>query len=169
MKKLILLVILVSVVIAGYGNYAKISIPVMGASHSDYNKESFWFYPWGKSVVHKGVDVFAKKGTKVVAASGGFVLYTGYISAGGNVVVQLDYNFRLHYYAHLDQITIDKFSFVGQDSPIGTVGNSGNAANTPAHLHYSIATLLLNPFRIDDSIQGYRKAFYLNPIELFRK
>ncbi len=82
MKKLILSVVLV--MIAVYGNYAEISIPIEGASHSDYNKESFWAYPWGKSVVHKGVDVFAKKGTKVVAASGGLVLYKGYISAGGN-------------------------------------------------------------------------------------
>ncbi len=64
---------------------------------------------------------------------------------------------------------IDDFSFVGRDSVIGTVGNSGNATNTPAHLHYSIATLLMNPFRIDDSIQGYKKAFYPNPIELFRR
>ncbi len=133
MNKLILLVLLVVLVV--YGNYAKISIPVMGASHSDYNKESFWFYPWGKSVVHKGVDVFAKKGTKVIAASGGLVLYTGYISAGGNVIVQVDYNFRLHYYAHLDQITIDNFSFVAKDSAVGTIGNSGNAVNTPPHLH----------------------------------
>ncbi len=74
MKKLILLVLLVVLVLlAAYGNYAEISIPVAGASHSDYNQKSFWYYPWGKSVVHKGVDVFAKKGTKVVAASGGLV------------------------------------------------------------------------------------------------
>ena len=35
-------------------------MPVDGANMGDYNQKSFWFYPWGKSITHKGVDVFAK-------------------------------------------------------------------------------------------------------------
>ncbi|EMP01631.1 hypothetical protein LEP1GSC171_1035 [Leptospira santarosai str. HAI1380] len=35
-----------------------------GANQSSYSIDSFWFYPWGKSITHKGVDIFAKKGKK---------------------------------------------------------------------------------------------------------
>ena len=44
---------------------AKDIIPVKGATINDWNSESFWHYPWGKSVVHHGIDIFAKKGTSV--------------------------------------------------------------------------------------------------------
>jgi hypothetical protein len=32
----------------------KFSMPVKGATNSDYNKDSFWYCPWGKSGTHKG-------------------------------------------------------------------------------------------------------------------
>ena len=76
---------------------------------------------------------------------------------------------RLHYYAHLDEIKTKRFAFVTQDTEIGTVGNTGNAAKTPAHLHYSIVTLIPYPWRIDDSSHGIRKMFYLNPIDYLTK
>ena len=42
-------------------------IPVAGATPGDWNRRSFWYGPWGKSGVHKGIDIFAKQGTNVVA------------------------------------------------------------------------------------------------------
>jgi murein DD-endopeptidase MepM/ murein hydrolase activator NlpD len=76
-------------------------MPVEGATKSDYNKDTFWFYPWGKSVTHKGVDIFAKEGTNVKSSTWGIVLYSGKIEVGGNVVLILGPKWRLHYYAHL--------------------------------------------------------------------
>lgn len=67
-------------------------MPVKGATRADYNKQSFWYYPWGKSITHKGVDVFATKGTEIVASTNGVVLYAGNIDLGGNVVVILVLN-----------------------------------------------------------------------------
>jgi len=43
--------------------------PVKGSTKSDYHPDSFWFYPWGKSGTHKGVDIFARKETSVVAST----------------------------------------------------------------------------------------------------
>jgi murein DD-endopeptidase MepM/ murein hydrolase activator NlpD len=43
--------------------------------------------PWGRSGVHKGVDIFAKKGTVVKSSTGGLVIFKGEIEMGGNVVV----------------------------------------------------------------------------------
>jgi murein DD-endopeptidase MepM/ murein hydrolase activator NlpD len=43
-------------------------IPVVGAPSKDWNYKAFWYYPWGRSGVHKGIDIFAKEGTPVFAA-----------------------------------------------------------------------------------------------------
>lgn len=79
-------------------------IPVQGADRGDWHPETFWYYPWGRSGVHKGVDIFAGKGTPVVASSGGLVLFRGELARGGKVVLALGPKWRLHYYAHLDQL-----------------------------------------------------------------
>lgn len=139
-------------------------MPVKGASPSDYNSESFWYYPWGKSGTHKGVDIFAKKGTAVNSSTRGIVLYAGNIRLGGNFVLILGPKWRLHYYAHLDETKTSLFSLVTKESLIGTVGTSGNAVGKSPHLHYSILTIVPYVWKIDSSKQGWKKMFYLNPI-----
>lgn len=145
------------------------TIPVKGASKADYNQDSFWFYPWGKSVTHKGVDIFAKNGTPVYSSTKGIVVYTGSISAGGNIVLVLGPKWRFHYYAHLNTINTNSFSFVNNGSTIGTVGDSGNAKGKAPHLHYAIKSLLPYPWKIDKSPQGWKKMFYINPIPYLNK
>lgn len=144
-----------------------LKIPVKGATKSDYNSKSFWYYPWGKSVTHKGVDVFAKKGTEITSSTSGLVLYSGEISMGGKFVLVLGPKWRLHYYAHLNELKTSSFSFVNKKSTIGTVGTSGNAVGKSPHLHYSILTIIPYVWRIDLDKQGWKKMFYLNPIEYF--
>ena len=143
--------------------------PVIGASSKDYNQDSFWYYPWGKSITHKGVDIFAKKDTPIVSSTNGIVLYTGEIRQGGNVILILGPKWRVHYYAHLEQINCTPWSMVNQNITIGSVGNSGNAKGKPAHLHYSIITLIPYLWQIDDDRQGWKKMFYLNPIEFLNQ
>jgi peptidoglycan LD-endopeptidase LytH len=100
-------------------------MPVKGASLSSYQQNSFWFYPWGKSVTHKGVDIFAKAGTGIYASTYGLVVYSGRNRIGGNVVMILGPKWRLHYYAHLKDIHTSRFSFVNNYDRIGTVGATG--------------------------------------------
>lgn len=142
-------------------------MPVIGATKSDYNPKSFWYFPWGKSVTHKGVDIFAKKGTEIHSSTSGIVLYSGTISIGGNFVLVLGPKWRLHYYAHLDELKTSTFTLVSKNSVVGTVGSSGNAIGKAPHLHYSIVTLLPYIWKIDSDRQGWKKMFYLNPIEFF--
>jgi murein DD-endopeptidase MepM/ murein hydrolase activator NlpD len=155
--------------IAGFVIPQKIIMPVEGATRKSYSQNSFWAYPWGKSVTHKGVDIFAKKGTGVRPATGGIVLFKGTTPRGGNVVYILGPKWRIHYYAHLDKIKTKRLSFVSSGTVIGTVGNTGNAIGKPSHLHYTIKTIIPYPWRIDKSIQGKRKMFYLNPITYLNK
>ncbi len=145
------------------------SMPVEGATKTSYSQKSFWFYPWGKSGTHKGVDIFAKQGTPVRSSTSGIVLYTGQLRLGGNVVIVLGPKWRIHYYAHLDKIETASYALISNGEQIGSVGTSGNAAGKPAHLHYSINTLIPYVWRIDEDPQGWKKMFYLNPIDYLGK
>jgi len=138
--------------------------PVDKADKNSYNSKSFWFYPWGKSGTHKGVDIFAKEGTTVRSSTRGLVLFTGEIERGGKVVLIVGSKWRLHYYAHLRDINTRLFSWTSKGEKIGTVGTTGNAKGKSPHLHYSIMTLVPYPWRIDRDEQGWKKMFYLNPI-----
>ena len=73
------------------------------------------------------------------------VVFTGKNGAGGNVVLVLGPKWRFHYYAHLQHIETSLFSPVGKGEKIGTVGKNGNAAHTPAHLHYAVITAIPYP------------------------
>lgn len=171
MRKSIKIVMLgiVIIAIAGFVVPQDLRMPVAGANANSYNHETFWYEGWGSSVVHKGVDIFAKRGTPIHSSTLGIVVAASEGGKGGKYVVILGPKWRLHYYAHLDEITTKPFTLVSHDTVIGTVGNTGNAATTPAHLHYSIATLVPYPWRIDDAPVGWQKMFYLNPIEYLDK
>lgn len=156
---------LVIILTIGFLIPQSLHMPVKGATQSSYSQASYWYYPWGKSVTHKGVDIFAKKTTPINASTRGIVVYTGQMNLGGNVVYVLGPKWRLHYYAHLDEIKTHVFALVSPNTTIGTVGTSGNAVGKAPHLHYAIKTIIPYPWRIDKSKQGWRKMTFLNPIE----
>ena len=155
--------ILLLILITGYLGPQTFSIPVLGATNKSYHPNSFWFYPWGSSGTHKGIDIFAKVGTGVVSSTAGLVVYKGTLEKGGNVIIVLGPKWRLHYYAHLKEWKVPLGRFVSPGTIIGTVGNTGNASGKPSHLHYSISSIIPVPWRIDNSKQGWKKMFYLNP------
>lgn len=157
---------LIPVIVIGIGFLLpqKMVIPVQGATIKDWDNNSFWAYPWSTSITHKGIDIFKEKGTDVISAVHGIVVYTHEGGKGGKSVMVLGPKWRFHYYAHLDEVDAFPFQPVASGTKLGTVGNTGNAINTPAHLHYAITT----PFpywwlRDPDAIQGSRKMFYLDP------
>jgi peptidoglycan LD-endopeptidase LytH len=80
-------------------------IPVEGATATDWNPKTFWYEPWGKSGVHKGIDIFAPQGRVVKSAVPGIVIFRGTLGIGGNVVAMLGPKWRIHYYAHLTDIS----------------------------------------------------------------
>lgn len=88
---------------------------------------------------HHGVDIFAVRGTPVLAAADGVVSSVGTNRLGGNVVwIARPMRRELHYYAHLDRQLVKAGTFVRKGDVIGTVGNTGNARSTPPHLHFGI-------------------------------
>ncbi len=144
----------------------RLIIPVRGATQADWNHNSFWFRPWGKSGVHRGIDIFASEGREVVSSCAGIVICADKTSTnGGNIVAVLGPKWRVHYYAHLKGITTGVGRFVSQGEVIGSVGTTGNAAGKPPHLHYAIITQIPYPWLYRAERFGVDLMFYLNPHE----
>lgn len=90
---------------------------------------------------HKGIDIYAKKGTPVVAVSDGIVTAVTNSGKGGKCIrVKSASNPWTAYYAHLDKQKVRSGQFVKKGQVVGTVGNTGNARYTPSHLHFGIYT-----------------------------
>jgi len=143
-------------------------MPVQDATDQDWNHQSFWFEPWGTSGVHKGIDIFAKKGTPLLATTSGIVIFRGKLSLGGKVIAVLGPKWRIHYYAHLSSNDTAFGTLVNKGERIGAVGDTGNAAGKPPHLHYAVVTLIPYPWRWDHSTQGWKKMFFLDPAEVLK-
>lgn len=87
---------------------------------------------------HEGIDIFAKRGTPVIAATEGKITYTGEKGLGGKQVWLRDQKRKQSlYYAHLDSIHPVHGKVKAGDT-LGYVGNTGNARTTPPHLHFGI-------------------------------
>lgn len=112
--------------------------PVSGGNNKSV--KSFWADPRDAgSRSHEGVDIFAAKGTPVVAVSDGRISSTGEGGLGGKQVWLMDGLFgKRVYYAHLDSITVSSGKRVKTGDTLGFVGNTGNAKTTPPHLHFGI-------------------------------
>jgi murein DD-endopeptidase MepM/ murein hydrolase activator NlpD len=87
---------------------------------------------------HEGLDIFAPRGTPVIAAASGIVRSTRSNRLGGRVVWLRDDLGRSHYYAHLDSHAVARGDRVLEGDTIGFVGNTGNARTTPPHLHFGV-------------------------------
>jgi len=112
--------------------------PVKGAS----NKSIGSFYGDardGGKRRHEGIDIFAPKGTLVVAPTDGVIASVRNSNLGGKTVWMNDLK-RGHsyYFAHLDSQLVRPGVKVKQGDAIGLVGNTGNAKNTPSHLHFGV-------------------------------
>ncbi len=88
---------------------------------------------------HHGVDIFAPRGTPVIAATDGQVSRVQQTRLGGNIVWLRDSKRRRSlYYAHLDRQLVRRGQRVRAGDTIGLVGNTGNARTTPPHLHFGL-------------------------------
>ncbi|APO94575.1 M23 family metallopeptidase [Xanthomonas vesicatoria] len=96
--------------------------------------------PRGRDRNHAGVDIFAPRGTTVVAATRGVVSAIRDAGLGGKQVWVLGPAMERHYYAHLDDWApgLAVGDVVEPGTALGMVGTTGNARGTPPHLHYGV-------------------------------
>jgi len=87
---------------------------------------------------HEGVDIFAPRGTPVVAVVDG-TARPDTNGLGGNVVwLNSQRGGPRFYYAHLDRWEVGGRTRVRAGDILGYVGNTGNARTTAPHLHFGI-------------------------------
>ena len=87
---------------------------------------------------HHGIDIFAPRGTPVLAGTDG-VVRVDETPVGGRVIWLRDTRAgRSLYYAHLHDWAVKPGTRVREGDVIGYVGNTGNARSTPPHLHFGI-------------------------------
>ena len=121
--------------------------PVEGAGKFDFSN-SFGAPREGRRK-HGGNDVFAKRGTPVVASVAGTLrgvtggnVGIGYYLAGDDGVT--------YYGAHLARLVAGD-GRVERGEVIGAVGSSGNAVGTPPHLHFEVKPrngAAVDPYRL---------------------
>ena len=117
---------------------AGLTFPVLGTNSGSIG--SFFGDPRdGGARDHEGIDIFAPRGTAVIAVADGVVTDVGNTKVGGLVVWQYDPERDVHYYyAHLHTQEVRVGQQVEAGMTIGTVGNTGNARTTPTHLHFAV-------------------------------
>ena len=117
---------------------ASLAFPVAGAD-SRAIRSVFGDPRDGGARRHHGVDIFAPRGTPVVAAAPGLVTRTGTSNLGGKIVwLRTGGRRQALYYAHLDSQLVRPRTRVEAGDTLGLVGNTGNARTTPPHLHFGI-------------------------------
>jgi murein DD-endopeptidase MepM/ murein hydrolase activator NlpD len=127
------------------GSGSNINWPLYGKISSVYGQRGRRF--------HHGIDIRAKKGTKIYSAAKGVVEFAGTMNGYGRIVVIRHTNFKTAY-AHLNSIEVSQGQKVAGSTIIGEVGTSGNASGP--HLHFEVRTLAdrsINPYRMLDTKQ----------------
>ena len=116
----------------------KLEMPVQGVTKSQI--ADTWHVPRAGDRLHEGQDIFAQRGTPVLSATDGYVVGIGENSLGGQTVSILGAGGRSYYYAHLDSYAANLAigDHVTTQTILGYVGNTGNAAGGPTHLHFGV-------------------------------
>lgn len=91
--------------------------------------------------IHEGFDITGDCGTRLVAARGGTVQKAGYdlVLYGNYVLIDAAKSRQDYFYAHMISPSLagnGERVFTGQE--LGDIGQTGNAAGTPCHLHFEV-------------------------------
>ena len=115
-----------------------LAFPVEGGSTRDVGS-GFGAPREGGRREHQGVDIFASRGTPVLAVVDGRVSRVRDRGLGGKYIWVRDSRRGLSlYHAHLDAQLVREGETVRIGDTLGLVGNSGNARTTPPHLHFGV-------------------------------
>lgn len=101
----------------------------------------------GEKKMHHGIDIAARRGTKIYPLGKGKVIFSGRKSGYGNLVEILHGDSIVSRYAHLKKSLVKKGKIVGKNDVIALLGNTGRS--TGPHLHLEIA---INGKTIDPEI-----------------
>jgi peptidoglycan LD-endopeptidase LytH len=136
-----------------------LAIPVAGVRTSELKNSYGAARSGGRA--HKGVDIFAPRGTPALAAAEAVVVKRDSSGLGGISLYLRDADGRtVYYYAHLNgyRAGLKEGDLVRRGDVVGYVGSTGNAPENSPHLHFAVYTITdpnrwwrgrdLNPYRL---------------------
>ena len=122
---------------------------------------------------HLGVDFGARRGTPILAAADGKVIYSGWIRGYGKVIKIRHKDHYVTLYAHQSQLKAKVGQHVSQGQVIGYVGTTGRS--TGPHLHFGLYKngRAINPMRMvkfsTGGLTGKDKRNFLNRKKKYTK
>jgi murein DD-endopeptidase MepM/ murein hydrolase activator NlpD len=110
--------------------------PILGATTFSDD----WLASRAGGRLHEGIDLFAARGTPVVAVADGSLFNVGWNGLGGWRLWLRDGAGTGYYYAHLDAYApaAREGAAVSRGTVLGYVGDSGDAKGTSPHVHFEI-------------------------------
>jgi murein DD-endopeptidase MepM/ murein hydrolase activator NlpD len=109
-------------------------LPVEGLISKDFDKSDF-----NESLSkykHYGIDIAAKKGSVIRAAGSGIIIFSGWNTDLGNLLIIYHGKGLFTYYAHNMRL-LKENGKVKKGEPIALLGSSGKTSTDP-HLHFEI-------------------------------
>ena len=86
--------------------------------------------------MHEGIDIAVGSGTPVHAAAAGTVIYAGWVSGYGNIVVIDHGNGLSTAYAHNSSLVVGQGAVVERGSVVALSGSTGHS--TGPHVHVEV-------------------------------
>jgi len=93
-------------------------------------------YGWRRGKHHDGIDIAARMGKPIVAAANGIVIFSGWRSGYGRMVVIQHNRLLKTVYGHTSRNYVRRGQTVTQGQVIALVGNTGRS--TGPHLHFEV-------------------------------
>ncbi len=93
-------------------------------------------YGWRRGRHHDGVDIAARMGKPIVAAANGTVIFSGWRSGYGRMVVVQHNRWLKTVYGHTSRNYVRRGEKVTQGQVIALVGSTGRS--TGPHLHFEV-------------------------------
>ena len=90
----------------------------------------------GEGAFHRGVDISAEYGTRIIAPADGTIRYADFMNGYGRTILLDNGNGITTLYGHLSAFAISPGQFVHRGDTLGFVGQSGRS--TGPHLHYEV-------------------------------
>lgn len=95
---------------------------------------SYYGQRWGR--MHEGIDYAVNPGTGIKAAGGGRIIYSGWSSGYGLLVIIQHQKGLKTLYAHNSKLLVSNGEYVHRGEVIARSGNTGNS--TGPHLHFEV-------------------------------
>jgi murein DD-endopeptidase MepM/ murein hydrolase activator NlpD len=114
-------------------------LPVEGYLSTEFSINSWLFGSTkpGTDKWHPGIDIAARRGSDILAAGSGTVVFAGWTSRYGNIVIINHGDNIFSYYAHNSKLLVKDRAYVRKGEPIAQLGSSGYTSKGP-HLHFEI-------------------------------